>query len=134
MTCMSETVTLERSAFDKWYAENLALWGNPRDVFWQCWQAAIAHLSRAAEPVAEVKQNATGWSYVNWMRGRCVVDFVGALLYTRPNADARAITDAMVERGLQAAQRASDARLPRYKTVRAILEAALVKENGNESD
>jgi len=50
---------------------------------------------------------------------RCMYD---GSLAAPPDA---VVTDEMVERGLQAAIDASDARLPRYSVVRAILEAAL---------
>ena len=54
-------------------------------------------------------------------------------LYTHPPAQASgAVTEAMVEAGLQAAVEASDARLARYSVVRAIITAALAQGGGNE--
>jgi hypothetical protein len=47
-------------------------------------------------------------------------------LATRPAAPDGEVSEAMVEAGLAAARDASDARLPRYKVVRAIIEAARI--------
>jgi hypothetical protein len=51
---------------------------------------------------------------------------IRAALATRPAAPDGEVSEAMVEAGLAAARDASDARLPRYKVVRAIIEAARI--------
>lgn len=55
-----------------------------------------------------------------------------AAYHAQAQPPAASVTDAMVERGLKACIQDSDVRLPRYKVVRSIIEAALAaQENPN---
>lgn len=165
-------MTLERQAFEKWitappfergierYGEQSAWPGNYQDydtqIAWNGWQAAIEHLSRAAEPVGTLvvepdKTNQYGKNAHVVLHDECMQRPIGAHpIYTHPSEDAR---DAQRYRWFRdnhyrwnapyfddgrwyvpTGERAGGLQIQdaiSYETMDAAIDAAMAKENGN---
>jgi hypothetical protein len=105
-------------------------WESPWDGgFPKLWVAALAASpSPPSEPDGEFRLQRRGLCRCNLeVDSECdaCLSWKSALA-TRPAAPDGEVSEAMVEAGLAAARDASDARLPRYKVVRAIIEAARI--------
>lgn len=98
MTTNRDAMTLERQAFEDWYTTHAFDYSRDpigsRDcsLQWEAWQAALAHLSRAAEPVDSVPCPKCG-APCSYSEHEEPFGFVRKWAYTHPSEDARDARD-----------------------------------------
>lgn len=155
MTAEREAMT-ERQAFEKWVLDSREVPANfnrtPSGYFdwvtesvWAAWQAAIAHLSRAAEPVYQARATDDSWWDVSEELYVATSATGRRILYTHPPEPARDAKDAAryrwlrdrmyrfeIEAGvLDSKAFAERPRIGYGREVDSAIDNAMTKENGN---
>lgn len=152
MTPEREAMT-ERQAFEKFWSErmrNVPLQGpvpTPKELSYNAWQAAIAHLSRAAEPIGWAKDFGDEETRVSWSRQPPEFGKGGWwLIYANPFEPARDVRDAAryrwlrdrmyrfeIEAGvLDSKAFAQRPRIGYGREIDSAIDNAMTKENGND--